>query len=139
MGIFIGVQFLLGTLGGLYFSWTDIEEIRGEHLRNEVKTVSRSADLVSPNIALSEIGQESAKVKIIQLIEVLGKPLYAIVLTTESGKEVTFVAAATTGKVESFRTNKWRSFDFLWMLHTMDYNGRDNLTITSCGRFRYSE
>jgi len=34
--------------------------------------------------------------------------------------------SAETGKVESFRNNKWRVFDFLWMMHTMDYKSRDN-------------
>jgi hypothetical protein len=30
------------------------------------------------------------------------------------------------GRVESFRNNKWRLFDLLWMMHTMDYKQRDN-------------
>jgi hypothetical protein len=28
--------------------------------------------------------------------------------------------------VETFRNNKWRIFDFLWMGHTMDYKSGDN-------------
>jgi len=34
--------------------------------------------------------------------------------------------ASELGTVQKFRNNKWRLFDFLWMLHTMDYQGRDN-------------
>jgi uncharacterized iron-regulated membrane protein len=34
--------------------------------------------------------------------------------------------ASELGTVQKFRNDKWRVFDFLWMLHTMDYNGRDN-------------
>jgi hypothetical protein len=30
----------------------------------------------------------------------------------------------------SLRNSKWRIFDFLWMLHTMDYAGRDNFNNT---------
>jgi len=26
------------------------------------------------------------------------------------------------------RNNNWRRFDFLWMLHTMDYQSRDHIT-----------
>ncbi|MET1256000.1 PepSY domain-containing protein [Aliikangiella maris] len=31
-----------------------------------------------------------------------------------------------TGEVKSLRTDNWRIFDFLWMLHVMDYKTRDN-------------
>jgi hypothetical protein len=34
--------------------------------------------------------------------------------------------ATELGTVQKFRNNKWRVFDFLWMMHTMDYEGRDN-------------
>lgn len=33
LGVVLGIQFLLWTLGGLYFSWTDIDEIRGDNLK----------------------------------------------------------------------------------------------------------
>ena len=34
-------------------------------------------------------------------------------------------------KFQSVRHRSWRWFDFLWMTHTMDYEGRDNFnTIT---------
>ena len=35
LGLFLGIQFLLWTISGLYFSWTNIDEIRGEHLINK--------------------------------------------------------------------------------------------------------
>ncbi|MDP6752988.1 MAG: PepSY domain-containing protein [Verrucomicrobiota bacterium] len=31
-----------------------------------------------------------------------------------------------TGAVVARRNDAWRRFDFFWMLHTMDYSGRDN-------------
>lgn len=33
---------------------------------------------------------------------------------------------ARTGQVVSRRNRTWRTFDFFWMLHTMDYRGRDD-------------
>ncbi len=33
---------------------------------------------------------------------------------------------ASTGRVAARRNRSWRVFDFFWMLHTMDYGGRDN-------------
>ena len=35
LGIFIGIQFLFWTVSGLYFSWTNIDEIHGDHYRKE--------------------------------------------------------------------------------------------------------
>lgn len=198
LGIFIGIQFLLWTVGGLYFSWTNIEEIRGEHLRNESNDLTVSETLVSPNVAINEFekANEVSEIKKVQLVEVLDKPFYEIVLLDKKGKLQTFLAdaengnirediskdeaveiatnalvnkssvkevkvltqenvgghheyrekplpafavtfekpsdltvyvAQKTGKVESFRTNEWRVFDFFWMLHTMDFFGRDNI------------
>jgi hypothetical protein len=34
LGLFLGIQFLLWTISGLYFSWTDIDEIHGDHFKN---------------------------------------------------------------------------------------------------------
>ena len=34
LGIFLGIQFIMWTASGLYFSWTDIDEIHGDHFRN---------------------------------------------------------------------------------------------------------
>lgn len=34
--------------------------------------------------------------------------------------------AADSGALAALRTDTWRVFDFFWMLHTMDYVGRDN-------------
>ena len=32
-----------------------------------------------------------------------------------------------TGALVRIRNARWRVFDFLWMLHTMDYRGRDDI------------
>jgi uncharacterized iron-regulated membrane protein len=34
--------------------------------------------------------------------------------------------SALTGKVTARRSGLWRTYDFLWSLHTMDYKGRDD-------------
>ena len=43
------------------------------------------------------------------------------------GEGVTAYVGVDDGQVHAMRTNSWRVFDFLWMLHTMDFNGRDNI------------
>lgn len=193
LGFFIGVQFLLWTLGGLYFSWTNIEEVRGEHLRKEKAAIDFGGDFVSPKVVVGEIektGDVSA-VENVRLIEISGVPYYeftvksadkkfivadavsgeirpvigeeeakkiasdALVKTSEVREiirltkenvgghheyrekplpawavtfenDLTVYLSAENGQIGAFRTTKWRVFDFLWMLHTMDYDGRDN-------------
>ena len=194
LGIFIGIQFLFWTVGGLYFSWTNIEEIRGEHLKKEQTTINFNREFLSPQIALNSLNQfvKSVKIKNLKLIEVSGVPFYELevdspnrnyflvnALTgkvrsqfneTEAKKialdslknplkinktelineknigshheyrekplpawaitfenNLTVYLSAENGKVGAYRTNKWRIFDFLWMLHTMDFQGRDNI------------
>ncbi len=191
LGIFIGIQFLLWTLGGLYFSWTNIKEIRGEDLRKKDENLNVSANLVSPKIVLDEIGKtkDVSTVNKIQIVEVFNKPFYEIKLhhesilaNAETGKlrppisedeakkiaveslnkpnnikqinylteanvgghheyrektlpawavtfedNLTVYLSAETGQIGAFRNDKWRVFDFLWMLHTMDFQERDNI------------
>lgn len=196
LGIFVGVQFLFWTLGGLYFSWTNIEEIRGENLRKKSENINVERDFISPKIVFDEFKKkngESAKINSFRLIEIFGEPFYEINYETpetvkiiavsvlngkireqiseteaktiafESLKEplrlktaefltkktvgehheyrekplpawavtfeddLTVYLSAETGQIGAYRTNKWRVFDFLWMLHTLDFKGRDNI------------
>lgn len=191
MGVFIGIQFLLWTLGGLYFSWTDIDEIRGDLFKKEKTAINFQQDLISPKTVLSKI-ENAPKIENMRLIEISGSPFYEfaveskdknfivadaingeirtaiseeeakklaneslaeplevkeiIYLTKENvgghheyrekplpawavtyENDLTVYLSAENGQIGAFRTNKWRLFDFLWMLHTMDYNGRDNI------------
>ena len=191
LGIFIGIQFLFWTLGGLYFSWTNIKEIRGEDLRKKDENLNVSANLVSPKMVLDELSKtkEVSTVQKIQIVEVLNHPFYEIKIAKETiladaqtGKirphfsedearkiaveslinppnikqisyltsanvnghheyrekplpawavtfedNLTVYLSAETGQIGAFRNNKWRVFDFLWMLHTMDFQERDNI------------
>ncbi|HUG12646.1 MAG TPA: PepSY domain-containing protein [Opitutaceae bacterium] len=51
-------------------------------------------------------------------------PAYAVYFDDPVGTRV--YVAANLGTTRAFRNTPWRVFDFLWMLHTMDYEGRDN-------------
>src|SRR5688500_18451606 len=101
LGVFIGIQFFFWTLGGLYFSWTNIKEIRGEHLRDHSHELPLTGNLVSPDAAFAEIKktQEIAKLHKIQLIEILQKPFYEIVFETRDGKMKTVLADASNGSL----------------------------------------
>lgn len=73
LGIFLGIQFIMWTVSGLYFSWTDIDEIHGDHFRN-MEYEPASFDGL---IGLSQI-DISDKISSLSLKEIAGKPYYWI-------------------------------------------------------------
>lgn len=192
LGVLLGIQFLLWTIGGLYFSWSNIDEIHGDFQRKQPPHLSASIPMISPTDALQKNAIRPDSFLSLQLINVLQIPYYSIryfdrqqlktiLIDAQSGKlrepikkdeaidiakenfldnvsvrsveyiqtvsrhheyrekplpawKVTFDHPGNTnvyvsselGKVETFRNKKWRTFDLLWMFHTMDYGGRDN-------------
>jgi hypothetical protein len=59
------------------------------------------------------------------------KLLPAYVISYKSNDNLKAYVSITDAKFQSVRHRSWRWFDFLWMTHTMDYEGRDNFnTIT---------
>lgn len=193
LGLLLGIQFTFWTLGGLYFSWTNIDEIHGDKQRKPVSRLSGAVSLVSPDSVVKKLAGPVDSLHQVQLTAILQKPFWSISYYS-SGKLRTVLADAQTaflrpaiqkeeavqiaresfegepalhsvayltsagghheyrekplpawavtfdhpthttvyvsadyGRVESFRNNKWRVFDFLWMMHTMDYKQRDNL------------
>ncbi|MCP9768969.1 hypothetical protein EGI22_13700 [Lacihabitans sp. LS3-19] len=198
LGVILGVQFLFWTVGGLYFSWSDMDEIHGDHQKAHIHPLGSNLHLQNPQEIIEKIKEKDTVNFIfdIKLIQVFHKPVYQITYSAQhdrakktqlanaetgelrpalSEKEatqmaqeafsndakiekveylettnghheyresplpayaVTFVhpshttvyVASEMGTVQKFRNNKWRVFDFLWMLHTMDYKSRDNLS-----------
>ena len=195
LGVFIGIQFILWTIGGLYFSWTNLSEIHGDHLRApSTVNISLPAGSIAPDDALARIRDRSSESRIekVYFVELFGENFYAVETVYEAGRStallnvqtgefrdpvssdeaariarkaaanvgepievlyltadnvdkhheyrekplpawavnfennVTVYLSAETGQVGAIRTDKWRAFDFLWMLHTMDFQGRDN-------------
>lgn len=196
-GVFIGIQFLLWTVGGFYFSWTNIEEIRGEHLLKEREGSVSANDLASPAAAAEAIARDKGVNGIngVRLAFILDKPVYEITFQEKGRMRTVLADAATgtlrepvlkeeavkisnaslanpskiadihlvteqevgghheyrgkplpawavsysepaglvvyvaqdTGRVESLRTSPWRVFDFLWLFHTLDFYGRDDI------------
>ena len=204
LGLLLGIQFLLWTIGGLYFSWNNIDEVHGDFQKKRVPLLSSALQLVSPSIVLDSIKKVHRidSLVSIQLIDILGKPFYqvrcisalhdmqshtdhhglmnhladaqtgglrsplseqeviavakryfvdeakvikvekvdsihshheyrsgelpAYAISFEHPTRTTVYVATELGTVQKFRNDKWRVFDFLWMMHTMDYEGRDN-------------
>ena len=185
LGIFLGVQFLFWTISGLYFSWTNLDEIHGDQYKNlEYESLSFE-NLISPSlinikeaiktleirdinknpyylinnkllysarsgVRKNELTKDEAlyiankhmkkglEVKSIEKITEVGKHheyrkklLPAYVISYKSNDNLKAYVSILDAKFQSVRHRSWRWFDFLWMTHTMDYEGRDNFnTIT---------
>jgi uncharacterized iron-regulated membrane protein len=198
LGIFIGIQFLFWTIGGLYFSWNNIDEVHGDHLHKKPAFMAGDIVLASPGPAIEQLRaiDELDSIIGIELVNILDSAAYritylskgntdinqkkvalangasgllrneltkeeavriaealfitnnsvaAVDYITEVGKHSeyrekplpawvirfvhpdnpTIYVGAKSGTFEAIRHDTWRTFDFLWMLHTMDYEGRD--------------
>ena len=180
LGLFIGIQFLMWTISGLYFSWTDIDDIHGDQFKNLQYQPRAFQNLISPsqlNIpdgiktieirdinsipyywlnkkelynALNgklkpEITEEEAvyvakqymkkdmRITTVERItevdkqhEYREKLLPAYVISYANDEALKAYVSVNDGKFQTIRHRSWRWFDFLWMTHTMDYEGRDN-------------
>ena len=184
LGLFIGIQFLMWTISGLYFSWTDIDDIHGDQFKNLQYQPKAFQNLLSPaqldvpkgirTIELrdinkipyywineqqlfnalngelkSEISKDEAVYvakqymkKELEIINVeriteVGKQheyrerlLPAYVISNADNEALKAYVSVNDGKFQTVRHRRWRWFDFLWMTHTMDYEGRDNFNTT---------
>ena len=71
LGLFLGLQFLMWTISGIYFSWTNLDEIHGDHFKNTEFIPAGFNNLISP----SEL-PTSGEVRTIALRDLNGEPHY---------------------------------------------------------------
>jgi len=186
LGPLIGVQLLLWTLGGIYFSWFDLDNVHGDHeraeqtvhdLREASVAVSIEALLERSELArveevrlgtffdravvrlyqdrdrvemydaasgekLSPIDEIEARAVAAADFAPSGEIVSAQMVEEKEGEYKNAVPAwqvrfdnwkrtcvyvhANTGLVTARRNAIWRGFDFLWMLHILDFNEREN-------------
>lgn len=109
LGLFIGIQFLAWTVSGLYFAWSDIDEVHGDFTRKAPQGLSTGIEVVSPSVAVSELqaSKQVDSVSMVTLISVVGLPLYQITYYSghvgEGSHLHTHVALAdaVTGKIRN--------------------------------------
>lgn len=184
LGLFLGIQFLFWTISGLYFSWTDIDEIHGDHYKNLAYEPQSFDSLMSPSALelkspiqsleirdianepyyfinkkglyhartgqkKSELTKDEAlyvasnymkqglELASVEKISETGKhheyrqkllPAYVISYKTDDNLKA--YVSVVDAKFQTVRHQSWRWFDFLWMTHTMDYEGRDDFNTT---------
>jgi hypothetical protein len=104
LGVFIGIQFLGWTISGLYFSWNNIDDVHGDHLRKNPRFISIDTPLASPEKCIEQLRSSTPvdSIHSIQLISLAGKPLYQIAYFSGHTGDVHYhthyrLADATTG------------------------------------------
>lgn len=180
LGLFIGIQFIMWTVSGMYFSWTDIDDIHGDQFKKLPPEQTAFQNLKSPSDF-----KDIKNITSVELKEISGEPYYFLnqktLYNATTGKKVTEISkedalaiaqrnmkdnleverleritqtgkhheyrggdlpayvlyyntpenlrayiSAKDGTFKTVRHRNWRWFDFLWMTHTMDYEGRDD-------------
>ena len=180
LGLFLGIQFLFWTISGLYFSWTNIDDIHGDQYKNLEYQPKAFNNLIGPSkiksdepvhsIELRDINSQpyywinekllfnaidgkeknlitkeealyiaknnmidGLEVESVEQISEVGKhheyrekllPAYVISYRTDEALKA--YVSINDGRFQTVRHRSWRWFDFLWMTHIMDYDGRDN-------------
>jgi len=73
LGVFLGIQFLMWTISGMYFSWTDIDEIHGDQFKNQEPKQMVFSDLLGT-------GQFNSMqpIQSLELLEIAEEPYYWI-------------------------------------------------------------
>lgn len=108
LGLLIGIQFLGWTVSGLYFSWNNIDNVHGDQMRKNPHYIPTSVPLVSPAKPIEELKASTQvdSIHSIQLISLVGKPIYQIVYFSGHPGEVHLnthyaLADATTGSLRA--------------------------------------
>jgi hypothetical protein len=80
LGLVLGVQFLMWTAGGLYFSWSDMDQVHGDHQKKSAALFPAHLAMVSPSVVLAGMRSRHPVDSIagIQLIQIDGQPVYQI-------------------------------------------------------------
>jgi len=186
--LFLGVQFVLWSVSGLYMVTMNIDFIHGDHLVKAPTFVDlQSASLLSFQ-EIQQIYPQAKRLKLTKLAQrnvyqftIHGKPqlvsattgdsllpfteidikklvnaqsnitdeiqIQSIRLLTDNAPSElssrhlpawqviyddfsadTLYLSSVTGQVVAKRHNYWRFFDFVWMLHIMDYENRSDIT-----------
>lgn len=98
LGVFIGIQFFLWTISGLYFSWTNIDEIHGDHFVKEISTPQLTEKLIEPGKLDS-----SVKIRTLELRFVNQHPYYWVnsemLYDAETGEEKSEISEEEAKKI----------------------------------------
>ena len=126
------------TISGIYFSFNKIEDVRGSQYLKEIKVVENfKGNKIELEQALL-IVTDKTFLKPISIIEITDDkagseyrgrslPLYKVETIDEDNKKINVYLDPYSEKIVAIRSNQWRVWDFMWGIHIMDWNERDNI------------
>jgi len=138
LGLAISVQLLLWTISGIYFSFNKIEDVRGsQYLRTTEVIETPKGNKIEPQKALLTVADKTF-LKPISVVEITedkagseyrGRtlPLYMIETINEESEKINVYLDPFSEEIVAIRSNQWRIWDFMWGIHIMDWNERDNI------------
>ena len=138
LSLAISIQLLLWTVSGIYFSFNKIEDVRGNlYLKPEEQVETPKVNKISHERAL-QIVADKTYLKPLSLIEITedkpgseyrGRdlPLYKIESSNKNSNNINIYIDPYSAKIVAIRSNQWRIWDFMWGLHIMDWNERDDI------------
>ena len=138
LSLAISVQLLLWTISGIYFSFNKIEDVRGSQYLKEIKVVETfKGKKIEPQQALL-IVTDKTFLKPISIIEITDDkagseyrgrslPLYKVEAINEDNKKINVYLDPYSEKIVAIRSKQWRVWDFMWGIHIIDWNERDNI------------
>ena len=106
LGVVLGIQFLFWTVGGLYFSWTNIKTVRGDDIRKEQKHLSLPDSIASLQTCIQNFKQQhpEAAIHSIQLVNSSNEKLFFELKFHEHKQEHFFIIDAATGIPQPYLT-----------------------------------
>ena len=127
------------TVSGIYFSFNDIEDIRGsQYLKTSEKIKPPKSNKINSEKALSIITNKTHLMpsSITEITkeqsgsEYRGRslPLYKIEALSKEDEKINIYLDPYTQEIVAVRSNQWRIWDIMWGIHIMDWEERDNIS-----------
>ena len=138
LSLAISVQLLLWTISGIYFSFNKIEDVRGSQYLKPKEVIETTKGIkIEAKQALILVAEKTylTPKSVTEITEnesgseYRGRslPLYKIEAISEKNKEINVYVDPFSKKIVAVRSNQWRIWDFMWGIHIMDWDERDNI------------
>ena len=138
LSLAISIQLLLWTISGIYFSFNNIEDVRGSQYLKPKEVIETAKGIkIEAQQALILVAEKTyltpkAVIEITEEesgAEYRGRtlPLYKIEATSAKDEEISVYVDPFSKEIVAVRSNQWRIWDFMWGIHIMDWDERDNI------------
>ena len=138
LSLAISIQLLLWTVSGIYFSFNKIEDVRGSQYLKPKEVIETTKGIkIEAQQALTLVVEKTyltpkAVIEITEEesgAEYRGRslPLYKIETISAKDEEISVYVDPFSKEIVAVRSNQWRIWDFMWGIHIMDWDERDNI------------